>query len=390
MVQRRSLFFASGAPLLALGLSGCGLFDGGDIPLTCEELPEGCPGGDGGAGTDGGGTVTLTVEAVEPAYGSMNGGESVVVSGGPFAADAVVTFGGRTATLRTWTETELLVQSPTATYEGWVDVSVQTGQGQGKLGSAFRYFRDGEGKTGAVGRLDRIENVGQLSRYGTVASGAIRFIAPRSGADMYDVLTDAIDTCRRDYSPSLGWEPQDPGTATLRLQQYGGSGALSLTWSEGETAYTAGELSASTLTAGSIWDLYLDAGEDWPAFDLPSAVRMPAGFTLRSPDLTSTSLSLSADELAFVWSQDSSSSGVVIEVTLVEPSSGTTKEVVTCHATDDGAFTIPRSVFYSWTSGYTVYVTIARTIETVGLLPLNQADSRIVGAVGLRGALTAE
>lgn len=374
-----------------LVLSACGLFDAGEIEQSCEDTPEGCATSDGGG--DGGttGTITIAVDAVEPAYGVMDGGDTVTITGGPFAADAVVTFGTREASLRTWKETELLVQTPSSSTEEWVDVSVTTSEGLGKQISAFRYFRDGEGKTTGLGMIEYLRPVGVLSTQGDSASGKVGFISPKSGATWYDQYSDGWDSCRRNWEPDLGWAPADPGAASLDLSEYGGSGSISLAWDAAESHYNGtdgdGDIPTTSLPLGGTWDLLPISSDDWPSFSVEGLFRMPSSFELTSPRLD-TETTLAQNQVVFVWTPDTSSSGVIIEATLVDPSSGSQLERVSCLATDDGAFTVPSSAFQSWASGLTLYLQIGRTIETVSLLPLNRGDLRIVGSVATIGAAT--
>ncbi len=376
-------------------LSACGLFDGGSIDQSCEDTPEGCEQtGDGGVG-DGGGTTPLTiaVDAVEPTYGLMDGGESVSITGGPFAADATIAFGTKQATLRTWQEGELLVLAPSSSSEGWVDVTVTTGDGLGKRTSAYRYFRDGEGKTTALGQFEYLRSVGSLASIGDTASARVGFISPKAGATWYNRYSDGWDSCRRNWDPDLGWEPLDPQADSLDLAEYGGTASLNLVWDAAESHFSgtdgSGQVPTTSLPQGGTWDLLSVDSQDWPAFEIEGFLRMPSTFDLSSPNLE-TGTSIAQNALSFVWRADTSSSGVLIELTLADPLTGEEIERVSCQATDDGAFTVPSTAFQSWEADKTLYIKIGRTIETVTTLALNGGDVRIVGSLSTMGALTSD
>lgn len=375
-------------------LTACGLFDGGSIDQSCEDTPEGCGETDGGGGDGGGATpLTIAVDALEPAYGLMDGGETVSILGGPFAADATIAFGTKEATLRTWQEGELLVLAPSSNVEGWVDVTVTTEAGLGKRTSAYRYFRDGEGKTTTLGQVQVLRSVGSLSSVGDTASARVGFISPKASATWYNLTSDGWDSCRRNWDPDLGWEALDPGAETLDLVEFGGSGSLSLVWDTAESAYTGtdgtGKVPASSVPLGGTWDLQSVLGDDWPTFEIEGFLRMPATFDLSSPNLE-TDTSIAQNALSFVWRSDSTSSGVVIELTLADPLTGDELERVGCLATDDGAFSVPSSAFQNWEADKTLYIKIGRTIETVTTLSLNGGDVRIVGSLATIGALTSD
>lgn len=82
--------------------------------------------------------VSIAVELVDPAAGSTEGGEAVTIYGGPFRADAVVTFASASATVLSWTESTLAVVTPPGS-PGLVDVTVTTEAGSGGASGVYTY-----------------------------------------------------------------------------------------------------------------------------------------------------------------------------------------------------------------------------------------------------------
>lgn len=375
-------------------LAACaGLFDGGKIDETCEDLPGGCDGG-GDAGADTGPELELEVGTLDPVYGPVDGGTVVAISGGPFAADAVVTFGDSQATLRSWTETELLVETPAASQEGWTSVAVQTSQGSGVSDDAYRYFEDGTGYTGLVGFVQFRHPIGTLASQGDKAFAVVQFLEPTTQDGWWDRFAGAMGQCYPDYDPNLGWESIDPGASTLELVGTDGT-AVALAWDSAEQAYNGtsgtGEVPADHVTPGSTWSLPSFQGTELPEFSLDSFVALPDEFELTAPALDTTSTPvLTQEDLVFEWSSKGEADGVIIDLTLADGATGSQLERVTCLVEDNGAYTPPTGAFSEWDEGLVLYVKVGLAIETRGILPLNNSDVRINGAYTISGAATTD
>jgi len=375
-------------PLLIGLLAGCGLLDGGAITQTCEDLPQGCDGT-----TDGGGDtaapIDIAVDTLDPVYGLLAGGDSVLITGGPFAADALVTFGGQPAELRTWKTDELRVMTPASSTSGWTEVAVSTSAGSGANSKAYRYFRDGTGQVGMVGLIERSHPLGALASTGDAGLGTVAFIAPKAGTSWWLTQAPDWDTCRSSYVPSLGWEYWDPGTTVLELEGRDGD-HLPMAWDSVEQAYNGidgtGTLPVDRIVPGEIYDIFDFGGTELPTFSAAAVTEIPAGLTVTQPELNSTTLRLGATDLSFAWDTTNTADGIYLTLTLANATSGDQIEKVTCLAVDDGAFTVPSDVFTQWSSGLTLYMKIGRGLESSATLPLNNADIGVVGAYALLGA----
>lgn len=84
-------------------------------------------------------SVAIAIDLLLPATGSTQGGDEVVLYGGPFDETAEVRFGDRLATVTSWSTTTLTVATPSVAEEGAVDVAVTTVGGEGFVAEAFVY-----------------------------------------------------------------------------------------------------------------------------------------------------------------------------------------------------------------------------------------------------------
>lgn len=382
-------------PLILLMAACSGLFDNGVIDETCEDLPGGCDGPAGDDGIDTAPPQVISIEGVDPAYGLSAGGDDVVIVGGPFDASVAVSFGARDATIVSWQPGNVRVTTPAASELGWTSIGITTDDGEGSLEEAFAYFADGEGETGMLGELQYRESVGSLAGLGDSGFGRLQFIEPDTGASWWQTWTDAVGRCKTDYQPDTGWVSRDPGASTMTLTN-AHSGTLDLAWDSALQAYNgqdgSGTIDAGDMVAGSTWSIAAFSGAEFPEFGIDDMVTIPDDFELLAPEalLASTSETLGQDELSFRWSGSGQGDGVVIEVRLVDPGTGSELQEVTCVAEDEGSFTVPASTLTAWEAGLTMYVTVGRAVETNAELPLDRSDVRIVGSYVLVGAVTTE
>ena len=125
--------------MVALLLAGCGL-----TPQNTDVMVDTGPldtSGDTVQGSDSGDIsddtevdmTALAVTAISPMYSTLSGGESVVISGGPFTEGAVVRFGDVEADVSLVTANEIIATAPAQEEADVVDVSVVIGDEGGTL-----------------------------------------------------------------------------------------------------------------------------------------------------------------------------------------------------------------------------------------------------------------
>ena len=95
----------------------------------------------------------LTIDAVDPNYGSTLGGSQVTLTGGPFDASAHVYFDNVEGVVNSASSSSIAATTPAGT-AGYVDVKVVTDTAYGTASSAFQYWIDGTGQYGVLGRVE--------------------------------------------------------------------------------------------------------------------------------------------------------------------------------------------------------------------------------------------
>ncbi len=375
-------------------LSGCGgLFDAGTIEETCNDLPQGCNGGGDGGSGDTGTPIDLAVDSVDPEYGPTAGGTSVTITGGPFTSDATVSFGGVDATVRSWTDSTLQVDTPAIGNGDWVDVTVQTGEGEGSLSHAYRYFEDGGGKTSLLGYFSYTESVGALAGAGNLAHASLQFIQPEAGATWWTTVTSAINTCELNWDGSPTWLAVDPGADSLRITRSDGD-TIDLAWDSAEKSFNGtdgdGDVPADILLPDTIWSVASFDSDELPSFGLSGLATMPGAFTLTSPDLDGYSTPVVKEKaLDFYWTA-SGADAVIIDMRLVDGGTGAEVERVTCAVDDDGSFHVPANTFTQWAANLVLYVKVGPGVESHGVVELDGSESRVLATYLLSGAATTE
>jgi hypothetical protein len=150
------------------------------LPLLTLVALAACGGGGGGGENDDGEEVVVLLTSVDPAFGSTDGGQNVVLLGQGFedgnAGTNVVRFGGTGAAgVSVVSDTQLNVVTP-ARAAGTVDVTVENGNGFAELAGAFTF-----------GDPPTVADVGSEYTRGGIAAGpttgGTRILVAGSGFD---------------------------------------------------------------------------------------------------------------------------------------------------------------------------------------------------------------
>jgi hypothetical protein len=158
----------------------------------------------------------------------------------------------------------------------------------------------------------------------------------------------------------------------------GPSGAVALPWDAASLAFT-GALAASDYTAWSSYALEPLVGGDLPEAPVDDFVLTAGPLALTSPVLDGTQPPLlSENQLAFTWSA-SGADVILFELMMVNSSTGTVDDYVSCVASDDGAFTIPAGTFATWNTNDYIQVYVGRVREASGTFAHDNGESRVSG-----------
>ena len=142
------------------------------------------------------GDGNFVISNITPQFGSTSGGTTVTISGGPFDASATVDFAGYPAQVTSNNGISLTVQTPPFPGEGTSDITVNTNDGSQTAFSAFQFYTDGAGQTGAIGSVYYITSTGDYWGTSTVEiSGAnMTFVVPTE-FEWWEFNASAMDTC---------------------------------------------------------------------------------------------------------------------------------------------------------------------------------------------------
>ena len=383
-----------------LGLTGCWVTSGevdGKLnpPLSDPEavgsatVPTTDSGTDDDTG-DGPGTTTEVVEVVvlgvEPAFGTVEGGDLVTVQLGDLGDSEVtgVRFGDRSADIVDTASDSVTVLSPSSEVEGWVDIAVDVPGDTGVLEGAYHYWLDGQGLAGAAGAVYSSEYVGdywegspQLSGYGWF--GLIR-PTDFDYRDLY-VADRQLDHCELDFESAVSVEYYDLGVSNVSLS----AGGSPLLLSQGEIGSFAAELDPAALQLGAPYALQdFGGGPEWSALQLPATVvELPDDLQITSPVMDGSSPPEIDQSFTVRWSGSTSDYVLLL---LTRQRDGLTVDDVNCVATDDGAFDVPGSIWSGWAGGDLVTITVARVKVLEPELLHNGSTSGVVGMIVQTGA----
>lgn len=371
-----------------------GASDGGSGGSGADGAADGADGATDGAdgSTDGadGSTpdpIEISVDAPVPAYGIDAGGDTVVITGGPFDATAAVRFGAELATVLSWSTTRLEVRTPASTRTGLVQVAVETATGAGTRAGAFTYWPDGRGLTGAVGVVEWTAQVGGYWAGTPVAEGAasVYFLDPVDTAWWQNFAT-ALDSCEGESFAPTTLYVDSPTASSIELRS--GSGrSLNLAWDGTFNGYINDALTAGAYGAGEVYSLSALSGDRVPALSVANFTRLPSPLSVSNPALSAADPDTLARGEAITWTP-AGNDWVLFTLHLYNGVGTDSIETITCVARDDGSFTPDSSKFTLWPVGVqlTVFASAARDVPG-GVLPWNQANSRVAGINTIMGAV---
>jgi IPT/TIG domain len=325
--------------------------------------------------TDPGG---ITIDRVSPGYGSTAGGTQVTIEGGPFDSSALVRFGGTAADVVTVGNNELVVETPSASAEGYVDVTVATDDGSGSLTSGFQYLTDGTGLAGAMGTVEWVHYNGSYWDGGTTDYGSayIIFTEP-TDAHWWDIYAP-LDSCEDEsYEFSGDIYAIDQSVSSITLTPSTGS-AITATWDANYYGYLDDTLANNQFSQNGSYDLGTVTGDYYPPFSVSGFVKTPTSFSVSTPAISGTTPPNITRSQTINWTAGSADR-VLIMMGLVNSAGTDYDQFIYCVATDDGAFAVPSSTWTSWPSDRQVNIWVGKAMESGALLDFNNSESRVLG-----------
>ena len=330
-------------------------------------------------------TDPIDITNVNPSYGTSAGGTSVTISGGPFDNSARVFFGGAEANIVNTNTNSLEVNTP-AGAEGTVDIEISTDSGSGQMSNAFDYWLDGTGLTGVVGHFSWYHMVGNYWSSAPQDFGAANLILVEpTNFEYWEFYAPSLDTCVSEYETTKYVGAYEPSYSTINVRAPDSSSFSLPRDSATPYLYTTSDTNVyNYFIQNGTYTMETSQTGAWPEMEVTGVLKTPNAFSVTEPTINSD-----APPTIFQYLFDlnwNGSGGDFILVILNRYSGSTVAEQVTCALRDDGQFTIPPTVWSSWTSDSQMDVLIGRGKTGTGVLPTSNADTRAVGIYWVYGA----
>ncbi|MBX2801634.1 MAG: hypothetical protein KTR31_28410 [Myxococcales bacterium] len=331
--------------------------------------------------------VEIRIDDLNPTYGSNASGQWVVLNGS-FDESTTVSIGGLAANVLQHEPDELVVELPTTTSTGYVDVVASSPEGTDTLTDAFQYWADATGEAGTIGTVDFFQQVGDYwtdppTNY---SSGWFAF-STGTNWTLWQEYTTSQGSCVFDHTYDADPQAITTGATQVRFSNQAGGFTLDegVEKSFGADWYTNDDLNA-VLQTGAVYDLDPVAGPDFPSFDLPTAIEMAAPFQVTSPNLHGDNLPTTDASISLSWS-GSGGDYVLIWILRQYLFEGQFIDdgVVSCAVPDTGSFTVPAALWNTWFAGDVLHIQVGRAHIDDNVLPHNGADSRIAGVYWVWG-----
>ena len=363
-----------------LALSGCGGLaqhnpggadDGGDDPVSSQDPSASL-------------AEKAAVDDVFPNHGTTLGGTQVTILGGPFSEDAIVWFGDTQAWISSFSDSELLVDSPPQ-FDGSVNVIVEQNDHRSKMVDAFRYWEDGSDLTGLLGRVSWYRYVGDYwtgspAPYGYASAF---FIRPES-LQYWEMYAPMMDSCAPSDYGFDGLEILNPGIDQLTLQA---SSAADIQLQEDPDYpgfFLSDELGQSAYATSENYALVSSGTTAFPAFEVDEAFNVGDGLQVTSPALSGTNApTIRRGAFDLEWTPGD---GDFLFAALYRWDAEDIVETIYCVMEDDGAFRVPSDAWTGWVSDGQLTIEVGRAHRGVGMLPFNNARSEAVGITWIVGA----
>ena len=343
------------------------------------------------------GDGNFVISSIYPQYGSTSGGTTVTISGGPFDPSTTVTFGGYSAQVLSNNEISLQVQTPSFPGEGTADITVTATDGSQTAYSAFQFFGDGMGQTGAIGSVYYLTTTGGYwGTSSTTLSGSnLTFVEPLQ-FQWWELSTSTMDSCSgSSYQYSGQFSVYDFGQPSISLS--GNAGTMVLPWDSSINQFTSSSV-ASSLSNNTTYSLNTFSG-GMDGFSVSNIMRSSQASIVYTPAISGSTVPDISQYQSFSWAS-SGADWVHIRLARLDPITLNYSDEVNCIALDDGSFMIDGSQWGSWPTtaydssgnlvGVQIDVYFTRVVEQISLLPHNNSFARTVGEYTLVGGSFAQ
>lgn len=358
--------------------------------------------------------VELQIDALDPSWGSPEGGTDVTITGLGVGTATSVSFGNATVDFTRLDDTTLSVTTPNVGFETAVDVRVVGSAGADTLSEGFTYTEDEPADADADSDSDSDADAdGDTDTSGAGKTGGlIQFSLLQIACPECVGSTTSIDVSAEAafHEPTrdgwLDWLPSEGSCVTnARIAApaddyldagewlYLASGSRSIGLRGAAGLYTADGLDEGDFVRNAAYDLSAPAGgSGLDSFDVLDALTTPQSISALTPtELLYTTprdafaARISRGGTSFTWSP-SGGSGTFLIVVSVYNSSGTAfLGEVTCRGADNGSMTVPSSSLGAYPSGSLVLVGMHRYTIGSFLRPDDASSVDTVASFGVLG-----
>ena len=338
------------------------------------------------ADTDTDAPLALELDALAPAHGTDAGGLQVTLQGS-FPEGTTVRMDGRDATIVSNTGSRVVVSTPVGMSLGLVDVEVFSEDQTDRLNESFRVWEDGTGLAGAVGALYWTEQVGSYWSSSTnVSFGSASFVLVDPVDFQYqDLFSPTMDSCRPgSYSWGGTLDRVDPELVSVAFSAPGAV-SLALDWDSEAEGFYNDDIGSADWVPSTTFALEVPSGDVLPEGVVPDVVRSGTVPVVTAPAIGGTDAPSIEEDPVFEWTP-TGADWIQIQISVWNATGSGYQESMYCVVEDDGYYRADSGQLSAWPRNRQVDIFFYSVVESAGILPWNNAESRLVGASGVYGA----
>lgn len=350
----------------------------------------------------------LVVDSLEPRWGSPDEETLVTLSGAGLADVTAVHFGRAEVVITSIGDDTLVVTAPAAGVEGTVEVVVETATEELTVTGGFVYAEsepdfDDTGGGGGTGDDSGAGMTGGLLQFSLTQytcpqcfSLTSTLLVTAQGVFHSPTRTGWVDWLPSEGSCVTDAGPTAPTGTFLDAGQwmYLASGSRSVALRSDSTAlYEASGLEEADYVRNAAYDLSVPTGgDDLGSFDLLDALTTPQSITTLTPsDLLLTAerdlftARISKGGAGFTWAPSGGTGSFVIEIQVLNATSGAQLGSVLCRGPDNGALTVPAGQLGTYPNGSLLMVGMYRYAIGTFERPDNGSAVDTVASFGVVG-----
>lgn len=316
--------------------------------------------------------AAVSIDAVDPSYGPIGGGNVVTIEGRGFEGSVSVAFGNAEVPATRLSATSIAVTAPDAGMEVTVDLTVTSDLGSATRSDGYRFGDsppDPQDDTGDSG--EEVEGVAGLVEFSLLqiacpdCFGLTSDLEVSADAAFHQPVAGSwVDWMPPSGSCSTSSSPSAPASVYLDAGSYvhlqSGSHSIGLvkTSGTGGPQYAASGLTNDDYARTAFYSLDIDGGADVPTQLVDDALLTPQGFAELTPtetlytDLRSAfAARIARTGQTFTWSPSGGTGSFVVLMDAYDGRTGNPLGESLCVGADSGSMAVPSSVLSGWPSG---------------------------------------